>query len=57
MGFLDKLINFLASFIQKTWKYDIGIAIALSAVLSLLLWYKNRHKKEDNSESDTDELL
>ena len=55
MGFLDKVINFLASFIQKTWKYDIGIAITLSAVLSLLIWYKNKHKDKDTSESDLNE--
>ena len=55
MSLLDRVINLLSSFIQKTWKYDIGIAITLSAVLSLLLWYKNKHKKEEDSESDLDE--
>ena len=51
VSIVDKLISLLASFIQKTWKYDLGIAIVLSMVLSLLVWYKNR-KRDDESESE-----
>ena len=51
MGIIDKVIDVLASFIQKTWKYDLGIAITLSAVLSLLLWYRNKKHDKDSSES------